>query len=74
MKDTTRSETGVVIDSEEHPSRTFKTSPLFAPLAVRVHVGSSAFLFYTPTKLLIRLYDLEIQNLFSFNYKYFFYI
>ena len=35
------------------------TNLLFAPLAVRVQVGCSAFPFYTPTKPLIRL-----------NYKY----
>ena len=29
---------------------------LFAPLAVRVQAGCSAFPFYTPTKPLIRLY------------------
>ena len=34
-----RSDTGVVIDSEPHPSRTWKISLLFAPLAVRVHAG-----------------------------------
>ena len=41
MNDTTlndnsfaRSDTGVVIDSEPQPSRTFKTSLLFAPWAV----------------------------------------
>ena len=32
------------------------TSLLFAPLAVRVQAGCSAFPFYTPTKPLIRLY------------------
>ena len=37
-------------------SRTCKTSLLFAPLAVRVQAGCSAFPFYTPTKPLIRLY------------------
>ena len=51
-----RSVTGVVIDSEPHPSHTCKTSLLFAPLAVRVHAGCSAFPFYTLTKLLIRLH------------------
>ena len=51
-----RSDTGVVIDSEPHQSRTCKTSLLFAPLAVRVHTGCSTFLFYTPTKPLIWLY------------------
>ena len=40
-----RSDTGVVIDSEPHLSRTCKTSLLFAPLAVRVQVGCSAFDF-----------------------------
>ena len=48
--------TGVVIDSELHLSCTCKTSLLFAPLAVRVQAGCSAFPFYTPTKPLIRLY------------------
>ena len=48
-----RSDTGVVIDSKLHPSRTCKTSLLFAPLAVRVQSGCSAFPFYTLTKLLI---------------------
>ena len=45
-----RSDTDVVIDSEPHLSGTFKTSLLFAPLAVCVHTGCSAFQFYTPTK------------------------
>ena len=39
-----------------HMSHTCKTSHLFAPLAVRVKVGCSAFPLYTPTKPLIRLY------------------
>ena len=51
-----RSDTGVVIDSEPHRSRTCKTSLLFAPLAVRVQAGCSAFPFYTPAKPLKRLY------------------
>ena len=51
-----RSDTGVVIDSEPHPSLTCKTSLLFAPLAVRVNAGCSAFPFYFPTKLLIQLH------------------
>ena len=51
-----RSDTGVVIYSEPHPCRTCKSSLVFAPLAVRVQAGYSAFPFYTPTKLLIRLY------------------
>ena len=46
----TRSDTGVVIDSEPHPSRRCKTCLMFAPLAVRFHAGCSAFPFYTPTK------------------------
>ena len=50
-----RSDTGVVIDSEPHRSRTCKSSFLFAALAVRVHTGCSAFPFYTPTKPLMRL-------------------
>ena len=55
----TRSDTGIVIDSEPHLSRTCKTSLKFAPLAVHVHTGCSAFPFYTQTKSftwLIRLY------------------
>ena len=44
-----RSDTGVVIDSEPHLSRTCKTSLLFALLAVRVQAGCSTFPFYTPT-------------------------
>ena len=51
-----RSDTGVVIDSEPHLSRTCKTSLLFAPLAVRVQAGCSAFPFYTPSKPLKKLY------------------
>ena len=38
------------------PSRTCKTSLLFAPLAVSVQAGCSTFPFYTPTKPLIWLY------------------
>ena len=37
-------------------SRTYKISLSFATLAVCVQAGCSAFLFYTPTKPLIRLY------------------
>ena len=67
-----KKKTGVVIDSEPHPSRTCKTSFLFAPLTVLVHAGCSAFLFYTPTKLLIRLHiDTKLFNF--LNHKYFFY-
>ena len=51
-----RSDTGVVIDSEPQLSRKCKTTLLFAPLAVRVQAGCSAFQFYTPTKPLIQLY------------------
>ena len=51
-----RYDTGVVIDSEPHLSRTCKTSFLFAQKAVHVHTGWSAFPFYTPTKPLIRLH------------------
>ena len=51
-----RCDTGVVIDSEPHLSRTCKTSLLFAPLAILVQAGCSAFPFYTLTKQLIRLY------------------
>ena len=52
-----RSDTGVVIDSEPHRSRTCKASLLFAPLAVRVHAGRSVFQFYTLTKQLILSYS-----------------
>ena len=48
-----RSDTGVVIDSMPHPSRTWKKS-LFAPLVVHVYAGYSAFAFYTPTRPFIR--------------------
>ena len=47
----TRSDTGVVIDSEPLLNRF-----LFAPFVVRVHTGSFAFPFYTPTKQLIPLH------------------
>ena len=50
-----RCDTGVVIDREQHLSCTCKSSFLFAPLAVRVHIGCSAFPFWTPTKPLMRL-------------------
>ena len=49
----------VLIDSEPHLSRMCKANLLFAPLAVRVQAGCSAFPFYTPTKLLIWLYFKE---------------
>ena len=49
-------DTGVVIDSEPHLSRTCKTSFLFAPLTVCVHTGCFAFSFCTPTKPLIQLH------------------
>ena len=45
-----------MIDSEPHPSRTCKTSILFAQLAARVQAGCFAFLFDTMTKPLMRLY------------------
>ena len=51
-----RSDTGVVIDSELHLSRTCKLSLVLSPLAVRVQAGCSAFPFYTSTKPLIQLY------------------
>ena len=51
-----RNDTGFVIDSEPHQSRTCKTIFLFAPLAVRIHTGCLAFPFYTPTKPLIQLH------------------
>ena len=44
-----RSDTGVVIDNEPHLCRMCKTSLLFAPLAVCVQAGCSAFPFYSPT-------------------------
>ena len=52
-----KSDIGAVIDSEPHPSLTCKTSLIFVPLAVRNKAGCSAFPFYTPTLLLIRLYS-----------------
>ena len=53
----TRSDTGVLIDSEPHVIFTCKTRTLFAPLAMDVYTGRSAFRsFYTPTKPLIRLH------------------
>ena len=51
-----RSDTGVVIDREPHPSRTCKASLLFAPLAVNVQTCHSTFPFYTPTQPFIRLH------------------
>ena len=51
-----RGDTGVVIDSEPHLSRTCKPSFGFATLAVCVHTGRFVFLFYTPTKPLIQLH------------------
>ena len=48
-------DTGVVIDSKPHLSFMCKTSFLFAPLAVHVHTGCSAFPFCTPTKPLMQL-------------------
>ena len=50
------SDSGVVIDSEPHLRRMCKTSLLFAPFAVHIHTGCSAFPFYTPTKPLIQLH------------------
>ena len=47
-----RSDTGVLIDSEPHPSCACKS----IRLVVCVHAGCSAFLFYTPTKPLIQLH------------------
>ena len=61
----TRSDTGVVIDSKPHESRTCKTSLLNAPLAVRVHAGCSAVRFYTLTKPLIQLHIKYKNVLFS---------
>ena len=49
-----RSDTGIVIESEPHLSRTCKTSLLCALLAVRIQAGYVAFLF---TLRLICLYD-----------------
>ena len=52
-----RSDTGVQIDSEPHPSRTCKASILcLSHWAVRVHTGCCPFPFYTPTKPLIQLH------------------
>ena len=55
-----RSDTGDVIDSEPHLSgmckRDVQNKSLFAPLAVCVLTGCSAFPFYTPTKPLIQLH------------------
>ena len=45
----------VVIDSEPHLCHTCKASLLFAPVAVRVHTGCSAFPFYPPTKPFLQL-------------------
>ena len=59
-----QNDTGVVIDSEPHLSRTCKTSLLFALLVVRVQAGCSAFPFYTPTKPVIRLYYILNTKLF----------
>ena len=47
--------------SESHVQK----SPLFAPLAVRVHAGCSAFPFYTPTKPLIWLHIKYKTDLFD---------
>ena len=57
IKLTHRSDTCVEIDSEPHPSRTCKTSLLFAPLADRVQADCSAFPFHSRTKQLKRLYS-----------------
>ena len=51
-----RSDSGVLIDSEPHLSRTCKAIIIFAQLTVLVLTGYSAFTFYTPTKQLIRLH------------------
>ena len=42
------SDTEIVFDSDRHLSRTCKTSFLFAPMAVCVQAGYSAFPFFTP--------------------------
>ena len=52
----TRSEIGVVIDSKQYLIHMCKASLVFAPLAVCVQTGCSAFPFYTPNKWLIRLH------------------
>ena len=67
-----RSDTGFVIVSEPHLSRTYKASLLFALLAVRVHTGCSAFPFFTQTKPLIRLHILH--NCFFFLNKKYLYV
>ena len=70
IKLTFTSDTGVVIDSKPHGSRTCKTSLVFVSLAVRVQAGCSAFLFYTPTKPIIQIYfkykTILISKLISF--------
>ena len=59
-----------MIDSEPHLIRMCNTSLLFAPLAVRVHTGCSAFPLYTPIKPLIRLH-IKDKTVFFLNYKFF---
>ena len=66
--------TGVVNDSEPHSSCTCKASLLFAPLAVRVYAGSSAFPIYTKTKLFISFHIKYKTILFPKLYNIFFYI
>ena len=51
-----KSDTGIVIDSQPHPSSMCKASLLFASLAVPVQDGCSAFPIYTLTKQFIWLY------------------
>ena len=58
-------DTAVVIDSEPHLIGTCKTSFLFASLVVCVHIGYSAFLFYTPTIPLVWLHIRYKTVLFS---------
>ena len=60
------------MDSEPHLNRTCKTSLLFAPLALRVQAGCSAFPYYTPTKLLIQFF--KYKTVLIPKLKLFFYI
>ena len=55
------------------PESHMHNNVLFAPLVVRVQAGCSAFPFYTPTKLLIRLY-FNIQTVFIPKLNTFFFI
>ena len=52
----TRSDTDVVIDSEQHLSRMCKARLLLFSIDFRVYTRCSALPFYTPTKWLTRLH------------------